>query len=169
MWLLLIVIVLGLWAAVLFSIGYFLSFPIKHKGIRFAIGVLVTVLLFTLPIRDELKGKEEFEALCKNNAVFVISPRAEGKQFDLKVSSSPLKPLTGYSRPVSESTIWYTDAATGEVMATGKSYQASGGWLVQHKVYLTSQTGPLLGRSDCSALTDAPDREVKAITNNLVK
>ena len=159
MWLLLIAIVLGLWTLVVFGLGHFLSFPIQNKTTRKKIGLWVAVLLFFLPILDELKGVQEFESLCKNNAVFEISPKAEGKKFDLKVSSSPLKPLTGYSRPVSESTIWYTDAASGDVMATGKQYATTGGWLVQHKVYLMSQTGPLIGRGHC----DPPDEEYRKL------
>ncbi|MGB9151377.1 MAG: hypothetical protein WCB36_14155 [Burkholderiales bacterium] len=159
--------ILGLWALVLFCLGYFLSFPIKHKGIRLVIGILVAVFCYQLPVRDELKGKEEFEALCKTGGVYQISPKAEGKKFDLISQGSPKKRLSGFSIPIEEMNITYTDAATGEVIATVNAYFAKGGWLVQHGFGLMSQTNPLFVRSQCFP-SDKEAARIQRITNKIV-
>jgi hypothetical protein len=146
----LILFVMAAWGASLFGLGYLLTFPIKKKWIRALVGVAAVATFFTLPVRDELKGKEEFEALCAAGGVYQISPKTEGKKLDLMFNATPYKALTGYARPVSEKTVSYFDASTGEVVASAKAYSAGGGWLVQKKIIvLTSTDGPLIGRSQC--------------------
>jgi hypothetical protein len=148
-----------LWAWVLFGLGYFLSFPLKKKEHRAIIGMVVTVVFFLLPIIDEIKGWQEFESLCNVGNKYQISPKAEGKKFDLKFAVTPEKELKGYSRPVLEETITYTDLATGEVMATAKAYSARGGWLVRHGFGLTSQSAPLLGPGRCAPYQNPRNKE----------
>ena len=147
----LIVAVLCIWGAALFAAGYFLTFWIKKKWIRVVIGVAVTAGLFTLPVRDEIKGQEEFEALCKAGGIYEISPNAAGKKLDLIYSSTEFRRLTGYTRPIEESTITYTDVATGETVASAKAYLAKGGWLVRHGWLKNSGggDGALWGRPQC--------------------
>ena len=173
---LLLLLVGGLWGAALFFSAYLLTFFIPNKGLRAAIGVIAMIGLFTLPLRDEIKGAEEFEALCKTGGVYQISPNAVGKKFDLRYSSSANKKLEGLTRPVEEMTISYTDVATGEVVATGKAYIAKGGWLVRTvgRNPLTGGTGPLIGRDQCfpddglnqDDVTQA--RRIHAITNKII-
>ena len=164
----LIFVVLCVWGVVLFSAGYFLTFWIKKKWIRALIGVTVVAALFTLPVRDEIKGQEEFEALCKAGGVYQISPKAEGKKFDLLFSATAYKNLAGYARPVKEATTSYVDAASGEVVATAKAYVAGGGWLVQKKIIALSSTdGPLIGRSQCFP-PDSEEIRRQQITNKVI-
>ena len=158
------------WGALLFGVGYFLSFSVKKKWIRVLIGVTVAVALFTLPIRDELKGRAEFEALCATGGVYQISPIAEGKKLDLFYGAGSNKKLSGYARPVEEMTIAYTDVSSGEVVARANAYFARGGWLVQNKIIaVTSNSGPLIGRSQCFP-GDVPEQATRlhAITRKLV-
>lgn len=168
---LLILLVGGLWAATLFLLAYFLTFFIPNKGIRAAIGVVAMIGLFTLPMRDEIKGAEEFEALCKTGGVYQISPNAVGKKFDLKYRSTDSKSLSGVIRPVDEMTISFTDIATGEVVATGKAYIAKGGWLVRHRLLMNSGggDGAFLGRPQCFP-GDIPGQagRIHAITRKIV-
>ena len=169
--LLLILLAGGLWAATLFFLTYFLTFFIPKKWIRAAIGVIAMIGLFTLPLRDEIKGAEEFEALCKTGGVYQISPNAVGKKFDLRYSSSDYKKLSGHSRPVEEKTIAYTDIASGEVVATAKAYFAGGGWLVRRGWLMNSGggDGAFLGRPQCFPPPDVEqERRLQAITNKLV-
>jgi hypothetical protein len=164
----LIVVVLCIWGALLFGVSYFLTFWIGNKWIRAVIGVAVMASLFTLPVRDELKGREEFEALCKAGGVYQISPKAAGKKFDLVFSATEYKSLPGYARPVKEAITSYSDAASGEVVATAKVYVAGGGWLVQKKVIaLTSTDGPLIGRSQCFP-PDSEEWRRQQITNQVM-
>lgn len=166
---LLILVVGGLWGATLFFGTYLLTFFIPNKGIRAAIGVVAMIGLFTLPMRDEIKGAEEFEALCKTGGVYQISPNAVGKKFDLKSSDTGYKKLSGYTRPVEEMTIVYTDRTTGEVVATVKAYFAKGGWLVQHRLLMNSGggDGAFVGRPQCFP-SDQEAARLQAITNKAV-
>lgn len=167
---LLILLVLGLWGATLYFSAYYLTFFIQKKWIRQLIGAVTVVALFTLPVRDEIKGSEEFEALCKSGGIYQISPKAIGKKFDLKFSATEYKPLPGYSRPVEEATISYTDVATGEVVATAKAYGAKGGWIVQRGWMRNSGggDGALIGRPQCSP-SEAEGIRLAAIANKFVK
>jgi hypothetical protein len=148
---LLILWVAVIWVVVLYLVGYLLTFFIKPKWIRHVAGLVVLMSLFTWPLRDEMEGEKEFEALCKTGGVYQISPSAVGKKFDLSFSSTALKPLSGFVRPVEETTIIYTDVASGEVIATAKGYSAKGGWLVR-KGWLRNSgggDGAFLGRDQC--------------------
>jgi hypothetical protein len=129
------------------------------------------ISLFTLPLRDEIKGAQEFEALCKTGGVYQISPNAVGKKFDLKYSSSGYTNLSGYSRPVEEKTISYIDVATGEVVATAKAYLAKGGWIVRQGWLRNSGggDGALIGRPQCFPPSDADqERRLQAVTNKIL-
>lgn len=164
----LILVVLGIWGSLLFSAGYFLAARIKKRWIRAAIGVAVLGVFFTLPILDELKGQQEFEALCKSGGIYKILPNAEGKKFDLLYSSTDFKRLAGYARPVDEKTVTYSDAASGEVIATAKAYAAGGGWLVQKRIIaLSSTSGPLFGREQCFP-PDQEEARRQRITNRVL-
>ncbi len=168
---LLILLAIAVWIVVLYGAGYFLTFFIKPKWIRHVIGLAVLVSLFTLPLRDEMEGEKEFEALCKTGGVYQIAPSAVGKKFDLRYSSTALKPLSGFLRPVEETTIIYTDVASGEVIATAKGFIAKGGWLVQ-KGWLRNSgggDGAFLGRDQCfPPSTLEQELRLTAIKNRVV-
>lgn len=165
----LILIVIGVWTLVLYCVAYLATYPLKrHKGTRALVILILMGAGFTLPIWDELKGKEEFEALCSAGGVYQIVPETEGKKFDLIYASTPNRKLTGYARPVEEKTITYTDAATGNVIATAKAYIASGGWLVRTIGFSVSSTdGPLMGRDQCFPSGDQRAK-LRKITNKVL-
>ena len=168
---LLLLLVGGLWGAVLYFSAYFLTFFIPKKWIRQVIGTVAVIGLFTLPMRDEIKGAQEFEALCRVGGVYQISPNAIGKKFDLKYSSTAIKKIEGFTRPVEEITISYTDAISGEVVATGKAYIAKGGWLVRHGLLRNSGggDGAFSGRPQCFPPSNAEqETRLQAITNKVI-
>ena len=161
----------ALWGGALFVSGYFLTFFIPNKGIRAGIGAIALIGLFTLPMHDEVKGAEEFEALCKTGGAYQISPNAIGKKFDLKYSSTENKRLAGYIRPVDERTISYTDVTTGALVATAKAYSAGGGWLVRILGVnpMSGGTGSLVGRAQCYPPSNVEQEfRLRAITNKIV-
>lgn len=168
---LLILLAGALWGVALFVSGYFLTFFIPNKWIRAGIGVIALIGLFTLPMRDEVKGAEEFEALCKTGGTYQISPNSFGKKFNLKYSSTESKRLAGFIRPVEERNISYTDVATGDVVATAKAYSAGGGWLVRALGVnpMSGGTGSLLGRPQCYPPSNVEQElRLRAITNKIV-
>lgn len=167
---LLILLAGALWAAVLFFAAYWLTFFIPKKWVRVVIGFVTVPALFTLPMRDEIKGAEEFEALCKVGGIYQISPNAVGKKFDLRFSATDYKALRGYTRPIEEATISYTDVQTGEVVATAKAYVAKGGWLVQQGLLRNSGggDGALWGRAQCLP-SEAEGYRLSAVANKFVQ
>ncbi len=169
---LLFLLIGGLWGAALYFSAYFLTFFIqKKRWIRQLIGAVAVIGLFTLPLRDEIKGAKEFEALCNTGGVYQISPNAFGKKFDLRYSSTKKNKLEGLNRPAEEMTIAYTDVATGDVVATGKAYIAKGGWLVQHRLLMNSGggDGAFIGRPQCFPPADAEQElRLQAITNRVI-
>lgn len=168
---LLMLLVLGVWGAALYFAAYYLTFFIQKKRTRVLIGATTTAILFLAPVWDEIKGRAEFEALCKSGGVYQIAPGAVGKKFDLRYSSTDSKPLAGFSRPVTEKTVSFADVTTGEIVASAKAYSAGGGWLVRSggQNPLTGGSGPLIGRGQCFP-GDEPEqaRRVHAITNKIV-
>jgi hypothetical protein len=168
---LLMLLVFVCWGAVLYFSGYYLTFFIAKKRIRKIVGAITAVALFTLPVWDEIKGAQEFEALCKAGGVYQISADAAGKKFDLKYSSTESTSLAGVIRPVKEKTISYIDVATGEVIAVAKAYSAGGGWLVRAlgRNPLTGGTESLLGRDQCFPPLDVEqERRLQAIANKVI-
>lgn len=167
----LIMIVLLLWGLILFGAGYYLAFWIRKRWIRTLVGLTFLVGLFTWPIRDELKGAEEFETLCKSGGIYQISPKTIGKKLDLRYGSTDRTKLAGHVRPIEESTITYTDVATGDVVATAKAYFAKGGWLVRHGWArdFGGGDGALWGRSQCFPPVSAREQaRLRDITNRVV-
>lgn len=167
----LILLVIGAaWGLTLYFVTYIATFALSRKWLRHSLSVVVTIALFTLPVRDEIKGAEEFEALCRTGGVYQIAPDAVGKVFDLKSSDTGYKKLNGYARPVEQMTITYTDTKTGSIIASTNAYFARGGWLVQNGLLKNSAggDGALIGRPQCFP-SDLEAARLQAITNKTAK
>lgn len=168
---LIILLILVLWAGFLFLVGYGLTFRVDNKIMRMVAGGAAVVLLFLIPIYDEILGGSEFEELCKRGAVYKISAGAADKRFDLIYAASVPSIVPGLIRPANEIAISYTDVASGAIIATGKAFVAKGGWLVRRHwaVNMSGGDGPLLGRAQCFP-GDQPEeaRRLHAITNRII-
>ena len=149
---LIVLLILCIWGALLYNFGYYASFAVKRKWVRQVIGAAVTLGLFTLPINDEIAGAKEFEALCKSGGAYQIAPEAKGKKFDLKYSEIEGRMLKDHSLPIQEYFTKITDASSGQVLATGKTYTLLGGRLVRFLGGNPMGTGnkPLLSESTCA-------------------
>ncbi len=149
---LLILLAIVLWVVVLYGAGYFLTFFIKPKWIRHAIGLAVLVSLFTLPLRDEMEGGKEFRKLCRDSAAMQIMQTEPGKKFDLRYSITDGSMLKDFALPIQEHFTKYTDASTGQVIATGKTYTLYGGRIVRFLGGNPMGTGnkPLMSESTCA-------------------
>jgi hypothetical protein len=168
---LVILLILGIWTAVLYNAGYYLSGFVQRKWIRQLVGVAAVIGMTTLALWDEVRGVQEFEQLCKKGAIYQIAPDAVGKKFDLKSSYSDYKKIPGLTRPVEEKTITYTDVTTGEVKATGTAYFAKGGWMIRRGFLKDSSggDGPLFGRPQCFPWGNTEQAlRIEAITNKRI-
>ena len=140
---LIVLLILGLWSALLYNAGFYASFAIPRKWVRQLMGIVAVVGGTALALWDEVKGVQEFEQLCKTGGVYQIAPEAIGKKFDLKYTSTDQISMLGTIRPVEEISIAY--------VATAKAYLARPGWLVRNH-WLPSPSGgsaPLFGRPQC--------------------
>jgi len=165
---LIILIVLGIWSALVYNAGYYAGFGIERKWIRRVVGVTAVVAVTTLMLWDEIKGTQEFERLCATGGAYQILPEAIGRKFDLIYGSGDYKDVPGLTRPATEKLITYTDVANGTVVATGKAYFARGGWMIRNRI-LSSESGPLFGRPQCFPPSDAvQELRLRAITNKVV-
>lgn len=164
---LIILIVLGIWSALLYNAGYYASFAIERNLIRQLVGVTAVIALTALVLWDEIEGTREFERLCAAGNVYQIAPEAVGKKFDLKSKDSDFKKIPGLTRPAEETKITYTDIATGTVMATGKAFVAKGGWMIRNGFLIDSSggKGPLFGRSQCFP-GQVQSKRLQAIANS---
>jgi len=148
---LIILIVLGIWSALVYNAGYYAGFGIERKWIRRVVGVTVVVAVTTLMLWDEILGVREFDALCASARAFQISSEDEGKNFEVQFSRSSKKILPGFLRPVEGHIDTYTELTTGKVIAIGNGYAAKGGFLVRAlgSNPLNGSTDALLGNTYC--------------------
>jgi hypothetical protein len=106
-----------------------------------AIGLFL--LVFFLPVADELAARLSFYALCKEGAVLRIDQRKiKGTTVALTVDPSKAL-LTGHPIPILHSHFAFRDARTGELLAEYDTYQARGG-LIARVIALTGDP-PLTG------------------------
>ena len=168
---LIILLVLCIWSAALYTAGYYASYAVQRKRVRQLIGGVAVIGITTLVLWDEVRGTQEFEQLCKTGGVYQIAPEAVGKKFDLKYTSTEKAALQGTVRPVEEVSIAYIDVATGNAVATAKAYLARPGWLVRNR-WLPSPSGgaaPLFGRSQCFPGDESgQSKPLHAITNKIL-
>lgn len=148
---LIILLVLGIWRALLYNAGYYAGFAIERKWIRQLVGVTSVIALTTLVLWDEIVGTREFERICAAGNVYQIAPEAVGKKFDLKSRYTDRLSVQDTVRPIEQENIAYIDVATGAVMATSKAFFAKGGWMIRNGFLIdpSGGKGPLFGRSQC--------------------
>ena len=149
---LIVLLILGIWSALLYNAGFYASFAIQRKWVRQLIGAATVPIVLTLPIVDEILGQKEFTSVCQSARYFQIPAELEGKKFEVEFSLTAPVLLQGrHWRPIWEQTRIYTDKHSGQVVATGKAFQTEGGWLIQLMGVnpMNGQHGPLIGREFC--------------------
>jgi hypothetical protein len=168
---LIVLLILGIWSALLYNAGFYASFAIQRKWVRQLMGIVAVVGGTALALWDEVKGVQEFEQLCKTGGVYQIAPEAVGKKFDLKYTSTDSATLQAAVRPIEQKNIAYIDVETGKTVATAKAYLARPGWLVRNH-WLPSPFGgsaPLFGRPQCfPGDTAGQSLPLHSITNKVV-
>jgi hypothetical protein len=123
------------------------ALPMKTSVRSWAtIGLLVVV--FLLPVADELAARPYFMALCRQDEVLKIDAhRLRGRR--VSVTVNPANQLvTRVPIEIVRSHVAFRDAETGDVLAEYDMYQGSGG-LLAHFLSLTSTPG-VTGRFFCS-------------------
>lgn len=110
------------------------------------------VLVFLLPVADELAARPYFMALCRDRSAFKIDEKAiRGKTVSVRVDPAN-EVVTRVPTEIVRSHVAFRDVATGALLAEYDMYQGSGGLLARF-VALTGTPG-ITGRFFCS-----PERE----------
>lgn len=128
---LIVLFVFVIWVFVLYQLGYWVFFFVKKIGLRRLAALGFMAVMFLLPIADEIIGEKQFRELCLNSNELKFEPTIAGRKYDLAYKTSLTVLLNNYAIPIQEYSIEYTDKNTGNLVATGKTYIANGGWLVR--------------------------------------
>lgn len=84
------------------------------------------VMIFLLPLLDEIVGGVQFRSLCNSNEILVNQEMLKGKTVQLK---RPANRILKRVIPIRESVWEWVDPHTGDVLIKYKDYHAKGGWL----------------------------------------
>lgn len=123
----------------------------RYRGLALA---LLSIVIFLLPVADELAARPSFAALCREGAVLKINAeKIRGKTVQVIVDPSNA-PLPGMFIPILHSHVSYRDPSTGEVLAEYDIFQARGGLL--SRAVPVARGGPLTGDYYCAPERDQP-------------
>lgn len=112
-------------------------------GAKIALTFLMAIGFFPLVFIDEIIGKYQFKALCKNNGIEGVDvSKIRNKTVDRK--SGPRNYISGQIIPIKVSNEILLDAGASRVLLEYNDYFAEGGWLVRHTPIGLGDTGPLI-------------------------
>jgi hypothetical protein len=146
---LLVLGILALWVAAAFWMARRLARAIPMKaGARPWASFGLFVLIFLLPVADELAARPSFNALCREGSTERIdAQRIAGRTVRLVVNPRNAR-LKGTFVPVYHSHFEYRDAQTGDVLGGYEVYLAEGGLIARKLRFPTSR--PLTGAFLCA-------------------
>ena len=109
-------------------VGWLLrTWQIKH--FRSTLAVALFVVIFLLPVADELAARPQFNSLCERGAVLKIdADRIKGKTVRLKLETLNA-PVGGTPVPIDRSRLVFLDNATNEELGSYQIYSIRGGFL----------------------------------------
>jgi len=117
----------GLWGFVSYKISSFIIKKIKLKKYSKIVVATLTILLFFIPISDEIAGGIQFRSLCANDAMaYVNVDKSQNKEL-LEYSNEMV--MDGYILPTKKYEYFFKDIASGEVVVSWRRYSSAGGWL----------------------------------------
>jgi hypothetical protein len=124
--------VLFVWTSVSARLARSLSRAIDIKpSLRAFASIALAILIFLLPVADELAARPYFEALCHKGAVLRIDEqKIRGKDVMLTIDPSNER-VKWAIIPMFHSHFEYRDAVTTEVLAEYETYAAHGGVLAR--------------------------------------
>lgn len=125
---LIILVVLGIWGFVSYSLARMIGTGIKNEKIKIISNCALMTLVFIAPVADDIAGGFQFRALCDKGAVLNID---EQKAKDKTVVYQRVKDrhLTSYIVPILERYWSYKDIESEEILVSWRTYEAQGGWL----------------------------------------
>lgn len=119
------------------------------------IAYILVLILFPLPVIDEIVGAVQMNRLCEKNATYRLGvPDPEGRV--TRYRSDPQdERMSGTAVPIFHTRVYYVDTATGETVVTYDRYKAGAGVLGRTFFSWSATGNPFIGRSYCS-----PDQQL---------
>jgi hypothetical protein len=141
--------ILFTWLAVVIWIARRISRHLKTKpSVRPIVSIIAGVVIFWLPVADELAARPYFEVLCHRSAALKVnSQKLNGKTVRVTVNPSNAS-VKGSPIPMFHSHVEYRDATTGEVLVEYEIYSAIGGLLA--RTFGLAHSHPLTGAFFCA-------------------
>lgn len=120
--------VLGLWGFICYWITRFLLGRVGKSSTRKITFPIIFLLVFLLPVADEIIGGVQFWKLCKEKSVLVVNEeKIKGRTV---ISQGGINSqLSGYILPIRIQYWSYRDKETGEILISWNDLYAKGGWL----------------------------------------
>jgi hypothetical protein len=122
-------LVIGIWIAVCIFLARRLPRWLGVKRFTNLASIAIFPLLFVAPTIDEVVGMRQFERLCKERAVAIVSPEAHSVK-KAKRAEVPGVDLKGYWIDIQSQRFVYLDAATGKPFVSFESLYTKGGRVV---------------------------------------
>lgn len=150
--------ILFTWIAVVIWTARRVSHAMRIKpSLRPLVSVGASVVIFFLPVADELTARPLFRTLCEKSAHVDLKVQSTRDRI-VRITVNPSdERVSGMPIPTVRNHFIYQDSSTGEVVIEYDMFQAHGG-LVSHVIPL-SRGYPITGSFFCSPETDGPIAE----------
>jgi hypothetical protein len=126
-----ILAVLLFWIVLSLGITWLIMKKLPLKRFKFIAALPLFVIVFLIPVADELLARPQFEALCrKGNVIRIDAQKIKGKTVRLEIQPFNQE-IEGAIIPILHSHYSYRDVATDEEFAWYDVYEARGGLMAQ--------------------------------------
>lgn len=141
--------IVGLWMWLAFKTSKVVGSWIAQGRWRWPVAALLFVVLFPLPVLDELIARPQIERLCREGAVLKIDEqKIKGRR--VKYSAEPLHAdVPGIAIPMTYTKAVFRDEGTGEELGSRGSYAIKGGWFIR-ALGISESNSPLIVEAYCA-------------------
>ena len=119
------------WLCVALVLASWAARRLRSPIVKMLGGIVILLAVLVAPLIDELIGKRQFDALCRERAVLKIdAQRAKGASVHVVIQPSNAL-LPGTAIPIRHSHLSYRTVVGHSEVASYDTYTASGGWFIR--------------------------------------
>lgn len=167
---LLLIAFVAAWLAIVVAMTRWAARRFRSTVSKVASAIVVGPVLLAAPLADELIGKQQFEALCKQDGRPKQADLESARGSTLRVRLEPFKPVADMVLETQAAMYTYSDVQSGKPILIFHTYRTKGGWLIR-MLALSETNAPLTFSSECrsphgESLQDSFDRyQIKPVFN----
>lgn len=120
--------VLGVWGLIVYFASFYVVKKITVKSIKISAQIAVAVLLFIIPVADDIMGGFQFRSVCSKESVLVVDEEKVKGKTVVSMGAKDSK-LVNYILPITKLNFSYKDFHTNEILISWNDFRAEGGWL----------------------------------------